>query len=205
MLLLTTCWSMPEMIPETRLGALPGNFPSLYTGHDILCCGISLWSVQAIWAPAMLPPSFFCEPLHWQNHPWDEEKNQSPWLRINTTWQNPKISVCYQHHSYSDSEIQHSKGYWEEINSALAETRAGWQLQEVPSANTWIRRTGRVASRPQTHLDPVHSVSKGRGRRAEKKVLQSALGSSSTSLFRSSASFVMWFAFVSFFTRKYCF
>lgn len=35
---------------------------------------------------------------------------------------------------------------------------------------------GQVASRPQTHVDPVHSVSMGRGRRTEQQVLETALG-----------------------------
>lgn len=113
--------------------------------------------------------------------------------------------MCYQHHSHSDSKRQLSKGYWEEINSTLAESRTGWQLEEVPSTDKWIKGMGQVASRLQPHLDPIHSVSKGRGRRTEEQVLQTALGASSASLFRSSASLVMWFAFVSFFTWKYSF
>lgn len=62
--------------------------------------------------------------------------------------------MCYQHHSYSDAKTQHCDSYCEEINSVLAETRTGWQLEQMPSANTWIKGMGQVASRPQPHLDP---------------------------------------------------
>lgn len=70
--------------------------------------------------------------------------------------------------------------------------RMGWQLEEVPSANTWAEGMEQAASRPQPHLDPSRSVS---GERQESREEGSCSSVSSSDILCFP---VMWFAFVFF-------
>lgn len=89
---------------------------TLCTEHDVIWYGIFLWSVYII-CPSYASPNFFCLPPHWQSMRQGGKKI----FMINMTWEKPKISVCYQCHSHSESKT--ALLIAPEINTILDEAR----------------------------------------------------------------------------------
>lgn len=108
---------------------LLGNSPSLY--HGMLFCGVKYpFGLSRSPVPVVLPPSFFCALL--TGRAWAKGEKKSLWLRRNMTSRKTKTSVCDEHHSHSESQMQHCNRYWEKMNSALAKTRTFSYIWNLP-------------------------------------------------------------------------
>lgn len=119
--LLTTPWTMPGFVPLLRSAPLMSKSPSSYTGHDVLCCGISL---RAVWVacPACVPSVSLVYLL--TSRAWDTH-TKSPWLRINAVKQNPK-----HQHVINTVLIQNPK------HSPLGATEKKFTLSQLYPAHT---------------------------------------------------------------------
>ena len=77
---------------------LLANSPSLYTEHDVLWYGISLWLVQ-VSCPGHAPSQLLVHLLAGRD--WETEKSLA-WDKRNLA--TTKTLVCYQHYSHTKSK-----------------------------------------------------------------------------------------------------
>ena len=104
-----------ELVPEQQ--SPPGQLPPVYTGHDITWCGIPLWPVW-VSCPGCVPSQLLV-PL--QLSLWLGIRSRKILdFRLNISWQQLKISVCYRHSSQTESETSATR---KKINFIPAKTR----------------------------------------------------------------------------------
>lgn len=117
MQLLITCWLMPHPCSPSGISWDSGNSLSLYPGHDVLGCGVSLWPLWVTWLCSL--PVSIVNLLIGKG----ETRKIISLIWINTTELKPKPSECYQHYFYSKPQTYPWNSCMGEINSIPNETR----------------------------------------------------------------------------------
>ena len=95
-----------HLLTDARAAIHPSRptLPSLYTEHDILWYGISLWLVR-VSCPGRAPSQLLVHLL--AGRAWESEKSLTYKRYLATT----KTSECYQHYSHTKSKTQHCTSY----------------------------------------------------------------------------------------------
>lgn len=109
--LLTTCWPLPDPILRPPLWTvLLGNCPSLYTGYDVLWCGVSLWPFQVTCTQYDPSQLLLC------TYSLSEHKTLSKSLTKDKHYIGTKTSACYQCYCHTEFKTRHWTSYGEESN-----------------------------------------------------------------------------------------
>lgn len=96
--------------PQTPLWTvLLGNCPSLYTGYDVLWCGVSLWPFQ-VTCTQYDPSQLLC------TYSLSEHKTLSKSLTKDKHYIGTKTSACYQRYCHTEFKTRHWTSYGEENN-----------------------------------------------------------------------------------------
>lgn len=106
-------------VSEARLAPLPCDCASLYTGHGVLRCGISLWPAQVA-CPSYAPSYWGILFFWWTSSMAEWEGQGKKKKKLDLLWTGlikPKNIRVFGYHSVSKTQ------HWEKINSIPAETR----------------------------------------------------------------------------------